>query len=210
MEQTAKVMKLYYAPGTCALACWISLEWAGAKYEVEKVNPSGKEYRMVNPLGMVPALDIGGKRPMTQSDAILQYIAARYNEKDLGASEGLENQFEFHEIMAFLTGDFHPAFWPYFSPQRYTVLNDKSSLEAVKSASYKRVDRVMTHLDDLVRNKTFVYQNKRTVADAYAYVMARWSKNLPKTFNDYNNLARFMDKLDSDPAVQKVLRLSTM
>ena len=29
-------MKLYYAPGTCSLACWIALEWAGADYEVEK------------------------------------------------------------------------------------------------------------------------------------------------------------------------------
>ena len=25
-------MKLYYAPGTCALACWIALEWANADY----------------------------------------------------------------------------------------------------------------------------------------------------------------------------------
>ena len=32
-------MKLYFAPGTCALACWIALEWAGADYEVEKVDP---------------------------------------------------------------------------------------------------------------------------------------------------------------------------
>ena len=31
-------MKLYYAPGTCAVACWIALEWAGADYEVEKLS----------------------------------------------------------------------------------------------------------------------------------------------------------------------------
>ena len=71
-------MKLYYAPGTCALACWISLEWAGADYEVERVDPASDAYRRINPLGMVPALDVGASRPMTQADAILQYVAERY------------------------------------------------------------------------------------------------------------------------------------
>jgi glutathione S-transferase len=65
------MMKLYFAPGTCALACWIALEWAGADYEVAKVDPGSDSYRRVNPLGMVPALDIGGARAMTQADAIL-------------------------------------------------------------------------------------------------------------------------------------------
>ena len=50
-------MKLYYAPGTCAVACWIALEWAGADYEVEKVQLGTDEYRKINPLGAVPALD---------------------------------------------------------------------------------------------------------------------------------------------------------
>ena len=59
-------MKLYYAPGTCALACWIALEWANADYEVEKIDYASAEYKKVNPLGMVPALDIGGSRAMTR------------------------------------------------------------------------------------------------------------------------------------------------
>ncbi len=68
-------MKLYYAPGTCALACCIALEWANADYEVQKVDYADPAYKKINPLGMVPALDIDGSRAMTQADAILQYIA---------------------------------------------------------------------------------------------------------------------------------------
>lgn len=37
-------MKLYYAPGTCTLASWIALEWAGADYEVAKVKLGSPEY----------------------------------------------------------------------------------------------------------------------------------------------------------------------
>ena len=53
-----------------------------------------------------------------------------------------------------------------------------------------------------------VYQNKQTVLDPYAYVMARWSVKTPKAWTDYPNLARFMRHMDQDPAVQKVKELS--
>lgn len=201
-------MKLYFAPGTCALACWISLEWANADYVVEKVNPRSEEYRKINPLRMVPAVDIGGERPMTQADAILQYIVESYPESDLGSLEGIENKFEFNETMSFLTGDFHPAFWPMFAPARYTVSKERDDLVAVKEASYPRIDIVMNHLDNLIGETTHVYKNKRTVADAYAFVMALWSEKTPKSWEAYPNIKRFMDNMYQDEAVKKVLELS--
>lgn len=198
-------MKLYYAPGTCALACWIALEWAGAEYSVEKVNPRSEEYKKINPLAMVPALEIGLSRPMTQADAILQYIAEKYPESQLGSAEGLENQFEFNETMAFLTGDFHPAFWPMFVPFRYTVSKKTADLENVREASYPLIDKVINHLDHLIGDRGHVYQNKRSVADAYAFVMALWSEKTPKTWKDYPHLSTFMEQMMEDPVVQSVL-----
>src|SRR6516165_7591204 len=165
-------MLLYYAPGTCALACWIALEWAGADYAVKKVDPRSDAYHKINPLGMVPAIDIGGKRPMTQVDAILHYIVERFSEKDLGADQGLEARFEFNETMSFLTGDFHPAFWPYFVPERFTTEVGDGALSAVRTAAQPRVERVLEHLDRLVGDTGHVYRGKRSVADAYAFVMA--------------------------------------
>ena len=128
-------MKLYYAPGTCALACWIALEWANADYEVEKIDYASAEYKKVNPLGMVPALDIGGSRAMTQANAILQYIADSHPAARLGAADGLEAQFEFNETMAFLTGDFHPAYWPMFSPASWRFSTTSSASAATYTAA---------------------------------------------------------------------------
>ena len=159
-------MKLYYAPGTCALACWIALEWANADYEVEKIDYASAEYKKVNPLGMVPALDIGGSRAMTQANAILQYIADSHPAARLGAEDGLEAQFEFNETMAFLTGDFHPAYWPMFSPARYTTDKSPAAHNAVREAAYARIDRVMTFLDGLIGERGHVYRDRRSVADA--------------------------------------------
>ena len=198
-------MKLYYAPGTCALACWIALEWSKADYTVEKVTLGSPEYLKVNPLGMVPALEIGLDRPMTQAGAILDYIVEKFPQYDLGGEASAEDQFEFNETMAFLSGDFHPAFWPYFAPHRYTTDESEEAIAKVLEASYARIDRVLTHLDNLIGDTNHVYRDKRTVADAYAYVMTTWSKRLPKTWEEYPNLARFMKSMESDPVVQQVI-----
>ncbi|PJK13140.1 glutathione S-transferase [Lysobacteraceae bacterium NML120232] len=199
-------MKLYYAPGTCALACWIALEWAGADYQAVRADPHSDEFKRLNPLAAVPALDIGRARAMTQAPAILQYIADRYPQAGIGANEGLENAFELNETMAFLASDFHPAFWPMFFPQRYTTATDEASLAAAKEAAYARIDRAMQHLDKLIAaGNGHVYQGKRSIADAYAYVMARWTAKLAKTWKDYPHIAAFMQRMEQDPVVQKVL-----
>ena len=55
------MFKLYYSPGTCALATHIALEEAGADYEAERVDFGSQaqrspEYLAINPKGRVPAL----------------------------------------------------------------------------------------------------------------------------------------------------------
>ena len=145
---------------------------------------------------------------MTQADAILQYIAERYIDSDLGADPGLEARFEFNEAMSFLTGDFHPAFWPFFSPERFTTNQDTESLAAIRTAVDPRVDRVLVHLDHLIGDSGHVYRNKRTVADAYAFVMTRWSESFPKTWRDYGNLSPFVQEMSLDPAVSRLMTRS--
>ncbi|MXV45132.1 glutathione S-transferase [Saccharibacter sp. 17.LH.SD] len=205
-------MKLYYAPGTCALACWIALEWAGLEHEVEKVDPHAESYLKINPLGLVPALDIGAQRPYTQADAILQYVAHLAPAAKLGAVSDKEGVLEFTETMSFLTGDFHPAFWPYFAPQRFTTETSSSGISAVKESAYARVARVLEHLNNLIETSggLHVYRGRRSVADAYAYIMTRWSTPMPGTasWKNYKTLSQFMDTMSKDSSVHKVLKAS--
>lgn len=165
-----------------------------------------EEYQRINPLGAVPALDIGGKRAMTQAPAILQYIADSYPESRLGSSEGLENAFELNETLSFLGSDFHAAFWPFFMPYRYTVDQSEAALQSAKESAYARIDRAILHLDALIaQGGGHVYQGRRSIADAYAFVMARWTEYLPKTWREYPHIAPFMERMQADEAVRKVL-----
>lgn len=198
-------MKLYYAPGTCALACWIALEWAGAEYEAVRADYASEEYKRINPLAAVPALDIGKSRALSQASAILTYIAERYPQAELGSKGGIEDNFELNEIMSFLASDLHPAFWPYFMPHRFTTDQSESALNAVRESSYARIDRAMQYLDNLIGELGHVYGNRRSIADAYAFVMVRWTAKLEKNWKTYPHIAKFMEAMQQDKAVQHVL-----
>ena len=199
-------MKLYFAPDSCAVAVWIALEWAGAEYEVERVELGSEEYRKINPSGAVPALDSGDGKIKTQAGPLLSYIAERYPEANLGPDEGIEERFYFEEISAFLTSDYHPAFWPLFVPEEFTVSKDEGELEHIKQAAYKSLDAMESTLDEMLEGKKHVYKNKKTVLDAYAFILSRWLDDTPKSREAYPNLKAFMEYMEKDESVQKILR----
>lgn len=198
-------MKLYFAPDSCAVAVWIALEWAGAEYEVERVELGSEEYRKINPSGAVPALDTGDGKIKTQAGPLLFYIAERYPEANLGPDEGIEERFYFEEISAFLTSDYHPAFWPLFVPEEFTVSKDEGELEHIKQAAYKSLDAMASTLDEMLEGKKHVYKNKKTVLDAYAFILSRWLDDTPKSWEVYPNLKAFMEHMEKDESVQKIL-----
>lgn len=201
-------MKLYYSPGSCALAPWIALRWAGAEFEPVKVDYASAEFRRINPMAQVPALDLGGPRAMTQAGAIMGHVAETHPQARLGADDDPMGRFEFAETMAFLSSDFHPAFWPFFAPKRFTTDHGQASLDQVRKAAEPRIDRVMQHLDGLIGDSGHVYRGRRTVADAYAFVMARWTGRMAKSWRDYPGIRRLFEGLKDDPDVNEVLRLS--
>lgn len=201
-------MKLYYAKGTCAVSVWIALDWAKAQYEVEKVILGSDEYKKINPSGAVPALDTEDGKIKTQAGAILSYVAEKYKEENLGPDDSLEDRFLFNEISAFLSSDYHPAFWPMFGPEDYTTSTDEKDIEKVKEAAYKKIDEVATILDKKLEGKDHIYKNKRTVLDAYTYILSRWLDYTPKSWKEYKNLSKFMEKMENDKQVQKIIEES--
>jgi glutathione S-transferase len=82
------MLRLYYAPGTCALATHIALEEAGAPYEAVLVDfrtqsQRSPEYLAVNPKGRVPAL-VTESGTLTETPALLCFVAQRFPKAELG------------------------------------------------------------------------------------------------------------------------------
>ena len=84
------MLKLYYAPGTCALASHIALEEAGAAYTAERLDfksnqQNSPEYLAINPKGRVPAL-VTDSGVLTETPAMLAYIAQSFPKAEARAA----------------------------------------------------------------------------------------------------------------------------
>lgn len=196
---------LYYAPGACSLAPHIVLEWIGQPYEAVKVGFGSPELLAVNPAGAVPTLREDDGWLLSQAGAILDYLAAKHPEAGLGGGDSLRDKAETHRWSSFFTGDLHPAFWPIFTPQRYTTDHSERALADTRAAAEKLVKRQLGILNTQLEGRDYVL-GERSVLDAYAFPMIRWAmKMLPDGIATYPNLQALHDRLAADPAVQRVL-----
>ncbi len=200
-------MKLFYSPGTCALAPMILAEWLQLPMKIEQVNnrdPS-PEYLAINPLGAVPALQLDDGSIKTQVDAILQYFCGLAPNSGLDGGPDLLDHFEVHRWVAFLTGDYHPPFGGWFNPRRFTVDHSDPALANVKLGLEKRIIQVSRVLDEHVGENNHIVLQRKTLLDAYAYSMLRWLKKLHGGLEQFPNLFRFMAVTGEDAGVKRAL-----
>src|SRR4051794_9328953 len=86
------MFKLYYSPGAVSLATHIALEEAALPYSLTKVALRQAEhlteaYRRIHPLQRVPALELESGEILTETPALLWYIAERAPHAELMPSD---------------------------------------------------------------------------------------------------------------------------
>src|SRR5262245_11120006 len=96
------MIKLYYAPDTCALASHIALEEADADYSLERISFAANEqhspkYLVINPKGRVPAM-VTDRGILTETPAMLAFIAQSFPQARLAP---LSDPFAFAQVQAF-------------------------------------------------------------------------------------------------------------
>ncbi len=198
-------MKLYYMPGACSLASHIALNWAGLPYEAERLSHDtvhGEAFLKVNPKGAVPALELDDGVVITESLAVLEYIADVSKDGVLNV-DGPLDWARLNERLAELVSDVHKAWAPFFAPQRFTTR--EANHDDVRQAAFAQIDKQYERMDKQLAGKTWSLFDHRSVADAYLYVMCRWKDLSPTKIAAYPALAAFKSRLDEDEGVKRAL-----
>lgn len=114
-------MKLYYSPGACSLATHIVLRELDLPFELERVDTAtgrtetGADFRAINPKGYVAVLELDDGQVLTESTALLQYVADLRPEAGLAPEGGLARA-RLQEQLNFTSSELHKAFGPLFDP----------------------------------------------------------------------------------------------
>ena len=201
------MLRLFYAPGTCALASHIALEEAGAAYEAVRLNfAEGEqrkaEYLAINPKGRVPAL-VTGRGVLTETPAILAFIAQSFPDAPLAPRA---DPFGFGRIQAFnsyLCSTVHVAHAHRMRGYRWA--DDPAAIAAMKAKAPANVGECFEMIEREMFAGPWVMGDAYSISDPYLFTLAQWLEvdgvdpaRFPKVFEHRQRMA-------ARPSVIKVL-----
>lgn len=195
-------MKLYYAPAACSLAPHIALCELGLSHELVRVDlrthrlADGTDYAAVNPKGYVPMLELDDGTRLTEAAVVLQYIADR-KPGTLAPVFGTLERYRLMEWLNFVATELHKGFHPLWKPD-----TPESYRTIVADALGKRFDYVASFLD----KRPYLTGDAFTIADAYLFVVARWSDQLQVDLARWPSLRQLIDRVAARPKVQEAMR----
>jgi glutathione S-transferase len=170
------MLKLFYAPGTCALAAHVALIDAGAKYETARVDFAKEEQRKpeflkINPKARVPAL-ITDRGILTEVPAILAYIAQSYPNSNLAP---LNDPFAFAQVQAFnsyICSTLHVAHAHRMRGTRWA--DDPAAIEAMKRKVPDSVGACYAQVENDLFAGPWVLGETYSICDPYLFTVAQW------------------------------------
>ena len=142
-------MKLYYSPAACSLAPHIVLREAGLDFHLERVDTGlhqtagGADYYAINPLGMVPVLELADGTRLTEGPVIAQYIADQASATALMPEAGSMQRYRVMEWQNYITSELHKSFTPLFHNDVDSAA--KSSLAGVLRKKLERLNDQLAH-----------------------------------------------------------------
>lgn len=173
-------MKLFYAPGACSLASHIALEEAEADFEAVEIDftsaqQHSADYLKINPKGRVPALEDCGE-VITESPAILRYIARRFPDANLWPEDALEDA-RCAEWLSWCVSSVHVSFSHVARSYRYAVTNE--GLREVEERGREATRDLWEKVEERLASRKTIWaaSDGFSVADAYLFTFWHWGRS---------------------------------
>jgi glutathione S-transferase len=171
-------LNFFYFPRACSLAAHIALEESGLKYtrhivDLRTLQNREPKYLGLNPTGAVPALSIGSQT-LTETQALLTYIADRVPEKKLIPPTGDFKRYQAHEWMNFMSSSVHTYIRSIFRPAVYGGDSDLIST-AVAKKGVVNLGKAIATVEKRLKGKQWALGDSFSVADAYLFIMYLWT-----------------------------------
>ncbi len=204
------MLKLYYAPGTCALASHIALEEAGANYETVRLNfktedQKKPDYLKINPKARVPAL-VTDQGILTETPAILYYIAQTHPAAKLTPTDpyllGKAQAFN-----SYLCSTVHVAHAHRMRGTRW--VDDEASIKAMQ----KKVPQTVGECFALIEREMFagpwVMGKDFSICDGYLFTLTQWLEADGVDVTRTPKIADHFKRMSERPAVKKAMAAET-
>ena len=201
-------MKLYYSPGSCALASHIALEESRTVYEAIRIDfgsaqQRSSEFLEVNPKGRVPAL-VTERGILTETPAILLFLAQSFPGVNMAP---LEDPFALAEAQSFnsyLCATVHVAHAHRGRGERWAY--KESSFEDMRRKVPESVSACFQLIEDTLIKGPWVLGDSYSMCDPYLYTVARWMEGDGVDINRFPKVKAQFDAIKARPAAARAIK----
>ncbi len=189
------------------MATHIALEEVGAVYDLEPVlikegQQRSERYLRIHPLGRLPALEVRPGMVLTETPALLGYLADSSPQLELLPADAFERA-RANEWMSLLSSALHVAFISFYRPDRYT--DDAAAIAALKVDGKARFWDLLRYVDTKLAPDSFVLGSRYSLVDAYLAVFYLWARRFELPIEQLPRYGRLASLVLARPAVRRAL-----
>lgn len=197
------MLQLYFSPMACSLASRVALMEADldAHYHqvhlaTKKVAEDDGDFRGISSKGAVPVLVLDNGERLTESAAVLQYIADLKPERGLAPPPGDPDRYRLQEWLSFVGAEIHKAFlFPTF------WYKDDASLAKPRARITQTLSVPSAHLAD----REFLVGQRFTVADAHLTWALLLLRPAGVDIAQWPSLSAYLERMQARPAVRDAI-----
>ncbi|MBB3178851.1 glutathione S-transferase family protein [Variovorax sp. Sphag1AA] len=203
MNTAAKPYTLYGAPGSGATPVHAALTLIGVPVETVDIVPwKGEAERQklahVNPMRQAPVLVLPSGEVMTESAAILMWLAEQHPEAALAPSIDHPLRAQYLRWMAYVPASIYSMYWVRDEPSRLAA--DKGAEKVVLERASERIAECWRLMDAQVpRGTPYLLGDQIGVLDIYVAVVSRWTPGRTRFYREAPRMADVVRRVDADP-----------
>lgn len=159
--------------------------------------PVDESLARVNPMRQVPALVLPGGDLMTESAAILIWLADDHPEARLAPTMASVARPAFLRWMSFCSAAIYALYWIRDDPSR--IADTPAGQALVKQRTTERILDCWRMMEAQLDPGRYLLGDDLTVLDLYVTVLSRWGPRRRRFYEAAPKMARVVRRVDADP-----------
>ncbi|PZR31022.1 glutathione S-transferase family protein [Caulobacter segnis] len=155
----------------------------------------------INPLKQIPALVTPDGETITESAAILIWLADRHPAARLAPAIDDPARAQFLRWMTFIPASIYSLYWISDAPAR--LVGDDEALQAMAKAAIKdRIVDCWRMMDSQITPGRYLLGEELTVLDLYVTVLSRWGPRRVRFYEAAPKMSEVVKRVDADPRLE--------
>jgi GST-like protein len=196
---------VFGAKGSGSIPVEATLTLLGLPYEVVEAiawesEAERDKVAKVNPMRQIPALVRPTGEVLTESAAILMWLAEQHPEARLAPEVGTPARAAYLRWMSFLPASIYSLYWVRDDPMRLAA--DPASAEVIKARTAERIAACWRIMDDQVSSGRYLLGEELGVLDLYVTVMSRWTPRRERFSREAPKMFEVVQRVDAEPRLR--------